>query len=142
MNSDQFIMHSRPSMKGEFIKTEHFEIKIIDGVLEVSFSERLDLTLPIAKNFVKERLLISANRALPMLMDVRNIKSIDKESRDYLSHKSNNMYVSAGAMLVCNEIQRLLGMIFIFYYSVTIPYKLFETKEQAYSWLCHFKSLN
>ena len=54
MNSDQFIMHSRPSMKGEFIKTEHFEIKIIDGVLEVSFSERLDLTLPIAKNFVKE----------------------------------------------------------------------------------------
>lgn len=129
-------------MEGEDSTSDNFQIHVQDGIIYTSFSENYEIKLDVAKKLVQWRVEIQGSSTMPLMLDFRNLKSIDKESRDFLAEKSNNIYISAAAILVKSEIQRLLGMIFVFYYSVSCPYKVFEDERKALNWLNHFKNIN
>ena len=100
--------HLREQMEGEIGEVKYFHIEILDGIIQTTFVENLELDFAIAKSYVEAKKAINGTTVMPFLMDARNLKSIDKDARDLISAKDNNIYISAGAILVKNEVQRLI----------------------------------
>lgn len=129
-------------MRENYLKNEYVEMWIEDGILFSIHSKKVAINLEIAKICVEDRLKVSEGRTMPILTDGRYVKAIDKAARDYLSNGDAIKGVSAGALIVRNEIQRLLGSVFISINEPPLPTKLFTNIDSAVVWLKNFRNIN
>ncbi|MES2394622.1 MAG: STAS/SEC14 domain-containing protein [Bacteroidota bacterium] len=96
----------------------------------------VDLQDAIENSFsVKE---ISGDTIYPILVNLKEIKSISKEARDHFSMKNRTPGVTAIAMLVRSPVSRIIGNFFIGMYRSAVPTKLFTDESEAVSWLKQF----
>lgn len=58
-------------------------LKVKDSVLIGVYRENLEVDLHVAKEVVKQRLIVADGKEYPALADVRGMKSVSKEARDY-----------------------------------------------------------
>ncbi|MDQ3191064.1 MAG: STAS/SEC14 domain-containing protein [Bacteroidota bacterium] len=97
------------------------------------------LTLDLAKNIVESRLKISDGITRPILIDIRNLVSVDKAAREYLASHEATFLLSAGAIsfgsTFKNYMAILAGNVFIKIDKPAIPTKLFTEKDKALQWL-------
>ena len=56
-----------------------------EGFLHGTFADNLHVTLAVAKVCVEARLAISQGRSYAQLVDVKGIKSITKDAREYFA---------------------------------------------------------
>jgi len=80
-------------------------------------------------------LAISKSNKWSLLIDIRSIKSISKEAREYYSDDKSMPGRCAIALLVDSYFSRIMANIFIGYSNASIPIKLFSSKEMAMEWL-------
>ncbi len=106
----------------------------------LSFMPGVQVDIHIAKQIIrdKKKILSSYNKDVPALVDIRNVKSIDKAARNYLSSEDGKMYINAGAILVGNTKSKIMGNIFITFNKPELPTKLFTNKAGAVKWLHQF----
>ncbi len=93
----------------------------------------------MAERAVAERLRMSENHSYPALADCRTVKYFHKDARQFLAAKENTALLNAGALLIDNALQKVLGNFFIFINKPGVPIQLFTNQDQAMAWLQPFK---
>ena len=79
---------------------------------------------------------------MPLFVDMRQLLSINKETRRYMASQDALHYLSAGAFLVKSTINRMAFNAFRIISKPPIPTKGFTNKEKALNWLKYVKNVN
>ena len=74
----------------------------------------------------------------PLLVDIREIKSISAEAREHFSLRGRESVVTAYAMMLSSSVSRMIGNFFLSFYNPAVPVKLFDREEEALVWLKSF----
>ena len=110
-----------------------------DGILFITYTQDLNVTLEIAKLCVRDRVNFYKNVSYPILADTRTIRSFEKSVRAYLFTLESTEGIKAGAFIIASNIQRVFINFFILINKPLVPSKLFNDREQALTWLKKFK---
>lgn len=105
-----------------------------EGIIYVKFIDKLDMSLENAQSGVKARVKLSEGMSYPVLIDMRGIKSVTKEAREYLADEGAKL-IKAGALIVGSPLNRTLGNIFLWVNKPKVPTRLFTDEEEALKWL-------
>lgn len=127
-------------MNTEYFLNMHWKLWIENGIFRARiFADKVDLN--IVETGVRERVKLCGGNAFPMLSDLRKMKHVDQEARAYLAKPESTVLISAGAFLVNNQLQKLLGNFFILIDKPEIPTRLFTDEAEALAWLQQFKNI-
>lgn len=125
-----------------FKEFETFDVWLENGIIHFVYKPNVIVTLEVAKQMVEEREKVSNMIRRPILLDVRNLASVELKARKYLATERATHLLSAGAVFLDNPLTRWAGNIFLKIDSPPIPTKLFTNKAAALQWLEQFKNLN
>lgn len=130
-------------MRRNYYRDEYIEMWTEDGILYHVYGEDAEINITIAQHITKNRIKISEGKSWPLLTDARNLRSIDKEARDYWSTPGEGMqFLLAGALVINNPILKLLGNAFTRINRPPRPFRLFTDYNSAKAWLEYYKSVN
>jgi hypothetical protein len=96
-------------------------------------------TLAMAEECIRVRREMTQCQTLPIFSDSRRVKDFEKDARQYLASDENTKYVSAGAILISSQLQKIIGNFFLFINRPNVPSKLFNEKNEAIAWLNEYK---
>lgn len=125
----------------EYIENDIVKIYLEGGILFASYQPDLRIDLEIAKKTVEHRLAVSNGVSRPLLADVRNLKYVENDAREYLASKEASQYVKALAVLTDTPIQNLFANFFMKVNKPPMPTHLFTNEGKAIRWLqLHFQT--
>lgn len=81
---------------------------------------------------------ISKDTIYPMLVNLKEIKSITKEARDHFSMQNRTPGITAIGLLIKSPASRIIGNFFLGMNKSTVPVRLFTNEEKAVLWLKQF----
>lgn len=119
------------------IETSIAKIWMEEEIIFVKFIDKLDMTLEKAQSAVEARLSVCAGISYPVLVDMRGIRSVTREAREYLAGEGTRL-IKAGALLVESPLSRTLGNIFLWINKPEVPTRLFSDEKEAKEWLKKF----
>jgi hypothetical protein len=93
------------------------------------------IQLQDAKDNTAKVIEVSGGSNYPILVDLREIKSISKEARDHFSMRGRKPNVTAIAMLVSSPLSRIIGNFFLGLNKPTVPTRLFTSEEEGILWM-------
>lgn len=106
-----------------------------DGYLLTRVKPGSEILLQDAKDNTAAVIEVSGGIVLPLLVDLREIKSITKEARDHFSMRGRKPNVSAVAMLIRSPVSRVIGNFFISFNNPVVPTRLFSMEKSAIEWV-------
>jgi hypothetical protein len=127
-------------MRDKYFKSEHVEMWIDDGIIYSIHPSNDVITLEIAKENVKQRLKLTDGKTYPMFSDIRNVVSVDKAAREYLAGGEAIEGLSAGALLIKTQFEKIMSTLWMMINKPPRPLKTFTDKDDAIRWLEQFKS--
>ena len=77
-------------------------------------------------------------KKFPLLVDIRNIKSISDQAREHFTLQGRESVVNAYAMVLSSSLSRMIGNFFLTFHRPAVPVKLFNREEEALEWLRGF----
>jgi hypothetical protein len=103
----------------------------------VLLEEKPDAQIEIedAKNTVNVIGKIHASGNWAVLVDIRKMKSLTKEARDYYGNNSIMRESSGCALLTESFFSKMLGNFFIGFSKPEFPARIFNSREEAILWL-------
>ncbi len=116
------------------VENNYAKFHLKDGVIHFVYKQGAEIDLAAAKEVVDSRLKAQGNEFFSVICDVRGLKSVNKEARDYLA-KQGSEKVSAVALIVGSPARKVMSN---FYLSVNKPEvhtKLFLSYEEAIAYL-------
>ena len=81
---------------------------------------------------------LSEDKIYPMLVNLKEIKSISKEARDHFSMQNRTPGVKAIGLLIKSPASTIIGNFFLGLNRSIVPVKLFTSEEKAVEWLNQF----
>lgn len=78
---------------------------------------------------------LSDGKIYPMLVNLKEIKSISKEARDHFSMQDRTPGVSAIGILIKSPVSSIIGNFFLGLNKSSVPTKLFTNEVKAKKWL-------
>lgn len=81
---------------------------------------------------------VSEGKVYPMLVNLKEIKTISREARDHFSMQNRTPGVTAIAMLIKSPVSRIIGNFFLGLNRSVVPAKLFTKDDKAIEWLKQF----
>jgi hypothetical protein len=81
---------------------------------------------------------LAGGRAHPMLLDIRQMKSQDREARLYYAESESAQLISAVAIIIGSPISRVLGNFVLGFSKADAPTKIFTSEHEAVAWLREF----
>lgn len=105
-------------------------------VLELVFNRPTDLDISMALDTVDKRRVVTNNKKVGVLITSKNLKSITKEARDYLSSNKSSDGLQAAAIVTESRIASVIANVFVYYNKPPLPIKIFSDKQKAVDWLC------
>jgi hypothetical protein len=127
--------------KMDFIENEYVKLWIEEGIIHEFFKvERI--TLEMAKRIVQDRLKLSNGVTMPIFIYSNNVKTFDKDARDYFGTEESLKYLSASAMVVDNYITMMVAKLFLAFTKPAIKVEIFKSDKKALTWLQNYKNLN
>ena len=118
----------------EKLETPYITFWKEEGIVHGKWADKIEITLDIAKYSQQERLVFTNGIAAPFLADIRGVRSVSKEAREYFS-KEGTMFITAGAMIINSELTKALANFFLLINRPPIPMKLFTDETNAKEWL-------
>ena len=115
-------------------KSDNVEIWFEDEVLIAKFNSKF-IDLAVVKEGLDARREITSGKEVLLVSDLSEVKSVNKEARDYMSKDISFEDLIACAVLVNSEYQRLIINTFMLINRPKIPMRFFTSKEKAISWL-------
>lgn len=106
-----------------------------DGIVHTSAKPGSEQTLADAKEAIAAIAKIGRGKALPVLVDFKNLKSQDRGARNYFAGEETAKAVTACAILISSPLSRVIGN---FYMGLNMPVtrtKLFTAQSEAIEWL-------
>lgn len=114
------------------------EFAIEDGVLIVRYPAK-KIDLKTATGIVTDRKEFAKHIAYPVMADVRKVKSVTAQAREYLSSADAVAGVIAGAVLSGSSFTVFIANFFLKVNRPRIPTRLFTAEADAMKWLQQFK---
>lgn len=108
------------------------------GILIQAYHDNIDLLLDDAREefALYSKLCKSIKR--PLLVDIRNIRSVERKAREFYSSPATSKYLKATALLIENPVSRIIGNFYLGLNKPVLPLRLFTNKEEAIDWLKSF----
>jgi hypothetical protein len=117
------------------VETRIFHTSLEDGYIHTKVKSGSEITLQDAKDNTTAVIKVSGDSNFPILVDLREIKSISKEARDHFSMRGRKPHVTAIAMLVKSPVSRIIGNFFLGLNRPTVPTRLFNLQNEAILWM-------
>ncbi len=96
------------------------------------------LNLDNAKENILAVKKMANGKVIPVLVDIRQAKGVDKEARAYLAGTEAGAVQNACALLVGSPLSQLIGNFFLGLNKTQFPTRLFNNEEKAMQWLTKF----
>ena len=109
-----------------------------DGIMRAVHLPNSVETLADAKENMAATVKLSAGKRYPILVDLRPIKSIDRDAREYYARGDQTEVVTAVALLIGSPISRVIGNFILALNTPRIPAKIFTSEAEALDWLRGF----
>jgi hypothetical protein len=111
-----------------------------DGIMRSSMLPGAEETLADAQENVREAVRLASGRQVPLLVEMRGMKSQEREARDYYNTPEVVQAHSAIALVVGSRVSSLIANFFI---SITArnstrPVRMFTDEAEAEAWLKGF----
>jgi hypothetical protein len=97
-----------------------------------------EVTVDIARAEIAEMMRFIQQQGdgkLPFLIDIRNIRSITREAREYLASAEASEPLTAVGLLTTSPISRVIGNFFLGLNRPPHPIRMFTSEEEAIAWL-------
>lgn len=122
-------------MEDYFYTKTHKYFFIDNNILVSEILPDIDFTLEdLEKNNEYRHQLIGENQVC-FLVDIRNIKSVNYETREAARKEAECGRYVAIALLVGNSISKLIAGIALGFNKPKVPLRIFDNQEKAISWL-------
>lgn len=105
------------------------------GYIHTKVKPGSEISREDARTNTEAVLTISEGKNFPILVDLRQIKSISKEARDHFSMRGRKPHVTAIAMLVSSPVSRIIGNFFLGLNKPTVPTRMFTSEPDAERWI-------
>ena len=106
-----------------------------DGILRCICQPGIAIELSAAKEQTDTAKSLSGDKHRPILVDIRDIRFIDKESRThYSSQEIADGFVATG-LVVGSPVSRMIGTFFLGLNKALLPTKIFSNEAEAIEWL-------
>lgn len=109
-----------------------------DGILRL-------ISLPVKDIFLADAedtwtAVTEANQGMirPILGDIRQVRGIGREARQFYSREDASRVVSAIALQIGSPISQVIGTLFLGFNKPPVPVRLFTTEVEANEWLKGF----
>jgi hypothetical protein len=99
------------------------------------FKSDIILDLEGARETVKLRKTLTADKDHLLLVDIRNVKNITRQAREYMGSPDAGEGVSKAAIMIDSNFSMILGNLFLKFNKPEVPTKLFTEKTAAIKWL-------
>ena len=109
-----------------------------DGIARTKVKPDAEIFLQDAKENTEAVEKFYTGKKFPLLVDIREIKSISSEAREHFALKKRESVVNAFAMLLSSSSSRMIGNFFLLFHEPAVPVKLFNDEEKAIAWLRNF----
>lgn len=123
----------------DYFENEYETIWLENGIIHIVFKPDLFINLEIAKTFVQAGLKTINKKTRPVFADIRGMKRIDDDARDYWATQEACNFISGMAIFSGNRIQTLFANFYINFSKPLTPTKLFTDKTKALKWLEQYK---
>lgn len=126
-------------MSENSIKKECVEFWFENGILMSKFEKNTELDLINIKETIRKREEISEGQKQYWLYDLRNVKNMPKEARDYADQYGQD-FLHAVAVLVNSHITKFIFNSYLKLKSPIMPFHVFADPEKAMNWLLGVKN--
>jgi hypothetical protein len=109
-----------------------------EGIIREKVHAGSVIDLDVAKEEIAAYAVLCKNEARPILVDIRNVKSITGEARSHLAGEESAKVTRAVALLIGSPLSRIIGNFFLGLNKTSFPSKLFTSVEEALTWLRGF----
>ena len=119
-------------------ETSVSKMSISDGILYWRYVSGAEVTVDVARAEIAEtmRLVVEHGKGkLPFVIDIRNIRSITREAREYLASAEASEPLTAVGLLTTSPISRVIGNFFLGLNRPPHPIRMFTSEEDAVAWL-------
>ena len=118
-------------------KTSHGEVWMDeDGVLYQDYSPGTVLKLEDSLEELKiYRTTFCKEEKRPIIVDLSNIKTVSKDSRDIYSSQEMGDTISAAALIVSNPVNRIMGNFYMGINKTKMLVRMFSGTRDAKNWL-------
>ena len=126
-------------METEEIVTQTAKVWLDEnGILRVTSLPGATQTLAQAHENMSVEVQLSGGKRRPLLVDLRGMKSFDRDARAYYAGQEAAKYQSAIALLIGSPLSRVIGNFFIGFNKPAMPTRLFTSELEALEWLKEF----
>jgi hypothetical protein len=109
-----------------------------DGILIQTYEENIELTFSDAFEDFNLYASLCESHKRPVMVDIRNIRSVDLKARAYYSGEEATKYLKAAALIISNPVSRVIGNFYMGINKTVFPFRLFTKTEDAVKWLKTF----
>ena len=106
-----------------------------NGLIYAKIHAGAEQTLDDAKENLDVATKMAGGKICPVLIDIRAMKSISSEAREYYAGDKASQVLLACALLIGNPISKLIGNFFLTLHKPRMPTRLFTDEETALEWL-------
>ena len=108
---------------------------IVDDIVRGTFLNGAEVTLDDAKENLAITAQLSGGRRMPVLVDLRAVRSQSPEARAFFAGPEGASVSSAVALLISSPLSRVLGNFYLGFNRPLTPTRLFTDAAEAESWL-------
>jgi len=124
-------------------ETKEAELFIEDDILIMRAKPDADFSLAASIELVEVRKEIQSGKKMKVLMDIRDMFQVSKESREYGARKEVSRLSSAMAILAGKSLTAtMVGNFYIRFNKPAVPTKIFKKETNAIKWLNSFNEIN
>jgi len=109
-----------------------------DGIIRSTVISGTAETLADAQENIRAAAALARGQRRPVLVDMRGMKSQDREARMYYSGSEATQVARALALLSGSRVNTLIANFFLAVTKLSIPTKLFTDEVEAVTWLKGF----
>ena len=121
--------------KGKYQESEAFYTWMgADGICRTVVKDGVDIDIKEAKINSEIVKSYDQGKKFPLIVDMRKIKSMDREAREFLSIKDRPSPVCCITLIISSPVSRVIGNFFIGLNKSRVPNKLFTNYEKALVW--------
>lgn len=106
-----------------------------DGILHHDCSEGSVHDIDSAISNVKLSIDLAKGQKHPVLVDLKGIKYMSRETRNYYSNEETGKFVGKAALVVGDPVSKIMGNVFMRLQKTVFPTRLFTDREKAIEWL-------
>lgn len=111
----------------------------IDGFVRARFHEGAEVTLADAQENIALTARLTGGRRLPVLVDLRPVRSQSGEARAYFAGPAATAVSVSVALIIASPLSRVLGNFYLGFNKPEVPTRLFTSLPDAEAWLRTFQ---